>query len=138
MRILAVDLGEKRVGLAVSDPLGYTAQGVPTLQVHGKKDLLKGLAVICKEYGVEEIILGLPVNMDGSHGPKAKQAMELAPELEAELHVRVRTWDERLTSREAGRLMIKEGLSRHKQRMNSDRLAATLILQNYLESKRAH
>ena len=136
MRILAVDLGQKRVGLAISDPLGFTAQGVPTLQIEGKKDLLKGLAAVCKEYGVQEIIIGLPVNMDGSYGPKAQQALGLVPELEAALKVPVRTWDERLTSKEAGRLMIEEGLSRQKQKMNSDRLAATLILQNYLESKR--
>ena len=138
MRILAVDLGQKRVGLAVSDPLGFTAQGVKTLEINGKKDLLRGLANVCKEYGVGEIVIGIAVNMDGSHGPKARQALTLAPELQAALHVPVRTWDERLTSKEAGRLMIQEGLSRQKQRMNSDRLAATLILQNYLESKRKH
>ena len=136
MRILGVDLGQKRIGLAISDPLGFTAQGLRTLEVTGKKDLIKGLAEVCREYAVEEIVIGLPINMDGSHGPKAQQASALIPELEKELKVPVRTWDERLTSREAGRLMIQEGLSRQKQRMNSDRLAATLILQGYLETKR--
>ena len=126
------------MGLAISDPLGFTAQGIRTLQINGKKDLIKGLVDVCREYEVKEIVIGLPVNMDGSRGVKAQQAMKFVPELEAELHVPVTTWDERLTSREAGRLMVEEGLSRQKQKMNSDRLAATLILQNYLESKRTH
>ena len=136
MRILGIDLGEKRVGLAVSDPLGYTAQGLETLHLKSKKDLLKGLEEVCRRYEVQEIVIGLPVNMNGTHGPKAKEVAELVPELEKQLKVPVRTWDERLSSREAGRLMISEGLSRSKQRMNSDRLAATLILQGYLETKR--
>ena len=138
MRILGIDLGEKRVGLSISDPLGFTAQGIRTLEIKSKKDLVKGLAELCREYAIDEIVIGLPVNMNGSYGPKAQQAMTLIPELEAALKVPVRTWDERLTSREAGRLMVREGLSRQKQKMNSDRLAATLILQNYLESKRGH
>jgi putative holliday junction resolvase len=136
MRILAIDLGEKRVGLAISDPLGITAQGLETLEMKGTKDLLAKLSVLCKERGVCEIVIGLPVNMDGSHGPKAKQVETLAPELEKAAGVPVRTWDERLTSRQAGRLMIEQGLSRHKQRMGSDRMAATLILQSFLETKR--
>ena len=136
MRILGVDLGEKRVGLAISDPLGFTAQGIPTLQVTGKKDLIRGLTEVCRKYQVKEVVVGLPINMDGSHGAKAKQAIALVPELETALQIPIKTWDERLTSREAGRLMLQEGLSRQKQKMNSDRMAATLILQNYLESKR--
>ena len=136
MRILSIDLGERRVGLAISDPLGFTAQGMDTLEMKGTKDLLRQLTEICRERGVGEVVIGLPVNMDGSRGPKAKQVEALVPELEKALGVPVKTWDERLTSRQAGRLMIAEGLSRHKQRMQSDRLAATLILQNYLETKR--
>ena len=136
MRILGIDLGQKRVGLAISDPLGFTAQGLETLRVKGRKDLLKGLADVCRRHEVTEIVIGLPVNMDGSHGPKAQEVAALLPELEKTLGLPVRTLDERLTSRQAGRLMVQEGLSRQKQKMNSDRLAATLILQNYLETKR--
>ncbi len=98
--------------------------------------MLESLSKICKEYHVKEVVIGLPINMNGSLGPKAKEVLELVPEIEKHTGLPVKTWDERLTSREAGRLMIEEGLSRDKQKKNSDRLAATLLLQNYLESKR--
>ena len=137
MRILSVDLGEKRVGLAISDPLGFTAQGLETLAVVSKQKALESLVKLCRERGVEEIVVGLPVNMNGTLGPKANEALDWVKRLEEALALPVKTWDERLTSREAGRLMIEEGLSRGRQRGESDRLAATLILQNYLESKRA-
>jgi putative Holliday junction resolvase len=137
MRILGIDLGEKRIGLAISDPLGFTAQGLETLQVKNKKETLLALARVCKDYSVQEIVIGLPVNMNGTHGPKADEVTKLAPELEKTLNIPVRMLDERLTSRQADRLMVQEGLSRQKQKMNSDRMAATLILQNYLEAKRS-
>ena len=137
MRILGIDLGEKRIGLAISDPLGFTAQGLETLQVQNKKETLRTLAEVCHKYGVREVVIGLPVNMNGTHGPKAEEVLQLVPEMEKALNIPVRTLDERLTSRQADRLMVQEGLSRQKQKMNSDRMAATLILQNYLESKRS-
>ena len=136
MRILGIDFGEKRIGLAISDPMGMTAQGLPTLENKNKKQVLADLGDLCKEREVNEVVIGLPRNMDGSFGPKAKQVQELLPELEKTLQVPVLAWDERLTSREAGRLMIEQGLSRKRQREGSDRIAATLILQNYLEFKR--
>ena len=136
MRILGIDFGEKRIGLALSDPLGITAQGLETLMRRNKAQMFKDLKIICENRQVSQIVIGLPINMDGSIGPKAKEILDLVPQLEKGLSVPVRTWDERLTSRQAGRLMIEENLSRSKQRAQSDRLAATLILQNYLESKR--
>lgn len=136
MRILALDYGEKRIGTAVSDALGLTAQGLPTLENKGRQNLFETLKHICREYGVKELVIGLPVNMNGTRGPKAKQVLELAPELEKAIEIPVRTWDERLSSRQAQRLMVDEGLSRAQQKKQSDRLAATLILQSYLESKR--
>ncbi len=137
MRILGIDYGEKRIGLALSDPLGFTAQGLKTLPRQNKEQVLRDLAVLCRENNVEEAVIGLPINMDGSVGPKAKEVLGLIPKMEAALKIPVKTWDERLTSKQAGRLMIEEGLSRQKQRSNSDRLASILILQSYLESKRA-
>ncbi len=136
MRILSLDLGEKRIGVAVSDPLGFTAQGLDTLVGQTKEQVLARLKDICKEYKVVELVVGLPRNMNGTLGPKAEHTMRWVSLLEKELSIPVVTWDERLTSKEAGRLMIEEGLSRSKQRASSDRLAATLILQNYLEFKR--
>ena len=137
MRILGIDLGSVRIGLAISDPLGFTAQGLETLRVKNKKETLHALAEVCTRYGVKEAVIGLPVNMDGTRGPKAEEVLKLVPELEKALAIPIRTLDERLTSRQADRLMVQEGLSRQKQKMNSDRMAATLILQNYLESKRS-
>ena len=136
MRVLGVDFGEKRIGLAVSDPLGMTAQGLPTLENKGKKRMLAEFEKLCKREEVNELVIGLPRNMDGSFGPKANEIQALVPELEKTLKIPILTWDERLTSRQAGRLMIEEGLSRRRQKQHSDRLAATLILQSYLEFKR--
>jgi putative Holliday junction resolvase len=136
MRILAIDYGQKRIGLAVSDPLGFTAQGIETIQNLSKKQAIAALIKICKEYEISEVVIGLPVNMNGSLGPKATEVMNLIPVMEKELNLQVKTWDERLTSRAAGRLMIEQGLSRKRQKENSDRLAATLILQMFLESRR--
>jgi len=133
---LGIDFGEKRIGLAVSDPLGFSAQGLETLENKGRKNILESLSLICREYEVKEVVIGLPINMNGTMGPKSKEILELVPELEKTLQVPVKTWDERLSSREAGRLMIEGGLSRQKQKKHSDRLAATLILQGYLESRR--
>ena len=133
MRILGIDFGEKRIGLALSDPLGFTAQGLETLERKNIKQVIAHIAELVKKSEVGEIVIGLPINMDGSRGSKSEEVMKFVPELEKAAGVRVTTWDERLTSREASRLMIEEGLSRKKQRANSDRLAATLILQNYLE-----
>ena len=135
-RILAIDYGEKRIGLAVSDPLGFTAQGLETLIHKDKKSFFESLAKICKDYEVREIVIGLPINMNGSIGPKAKEILELIPDLENTLQLPVKSWDERLSSRQVGRLMIEEGLSREKRKGASDRLAAVVILQSYLESKR--
>lgn len=136
MRILGIDFGQKRIGLALSDPLGFTAQGLETLMRQNKNQVLKDLKMLCQTHQVREVIIGLPVNMDGSMGPKAKEVLDFVPRMEKELSLPIKTWDERLSSRQAGRLMIEGGLSRKKQRAQSDRLAATLILQSYLESKR--
>ena len=136
MRILGIDFGQKRIGLAVSDLLGLTAQGLETLRVQNKEQFLNDLSKICNDQNIREIVIGLPVNMNGSLGPKAQEILKLVPAMEEKLHLPVKTWDERLTSRQAGRLMIEQGLSRKKQKETSDRLAATILLQNYLESKR--
>ena len=136
MRILGIDFGEKRIGLAVSDLLGLTAQGLETVRYENREQFLSDLSKICADQKVGEIVIGLPVNMNGSMGPKAQEVLKLVPVLEEKLHLPVRTWDERLTSREAGRLMIEEGLSRKRQKETSDRLAVTILLQSYLESKR--
>lgn len=136
MRILGIDLGDKRIGLALSDPLGYTAQGLETLENKGIDRSSASLKRLCVERGVTEIVVGLPVNMDGTEGPKAQAARQWVQRIADETGLPVATWDERLTSKQAGRLMIEEGLSRQKQRLKSDQLAAILILQGFLDSRR--
>ena len=136
-RILGIDFGTKRIGLALSDPLGFTAQGLETLAVESKQKTLDHLSKLCKERGVDEVVVGLPVNMNGTLGPKAHETMIWVEKLRTALRIPVETWDERLTSREADRLMVETGLSRKRQKQESDRLAATIILQSYLESKRS-
>lgn len=135
-RVLGIDFGAKRIGLAVSDPLGYTAQGIQTLLNKGREQILQDLAGICGNYSITEIVVGLPINMNGTFGPKAKEVLDLVSDLEKTLNLPVKTLDERLSSRQAERLMIEEGLSHQKKKLQSDRLAATLLLQSYLESKR--
>ncbi len=136
MRILSIDYGQKRIGLAVSDPLGLTAQGIETIPNLNKTQVMNALLKICKDLEVSEIVVGLPVNMNGTHGPKAVEIMNWVPVVEKESKLPVSVWDERLTSRAADRLMIEGGLSRKRQKENSDRLAATMILQMFLESRR--
>lgn len=121
----------------MSDPLGLTAQGLETIENKGSENVLQALQKVCGQTHARQIVIGLPVNMNGTLGPRAKQVLDLVPKLQMALGVPVKTWDERLSSRQAGRLMIEEGLSRAKQKTQSDRLAATLILQGYLESQRA-
>ena len=135
-RILGIDYGEKRIGLALSDLLGFTAQGIETLENKDKKYVIDYLKKICLDNQVGEIVIGLPINMNGTYGPKANEVLQPVPVLESEIGVPVKTWDERLTSREVGRLMTEGGLSSGKQKKNVDRMAATVILQSYLESKR--
>ena len=135
-RILAIDFGTKRIGLALSDPLGFTAQGLETLTVQSKQKTLDHLTKLCADLGVDEIVVGMPINMNGTFGPKAQETTGWVEKLREAVKIPVKTWDERLTSREADRLMIETGLSRKRQKQESDRMAATIILQNYLESKR--
>ena len=137
MRILGVDLGDKRIGLAISDPLGFTAQGLKTLERKKGVDELNTIKLLCEERGVEECVIGLPLRLNGEIGERAKIVMAWVQDLEKRIPCPVRTWDERLTSREAQRLMIQQDLSRRKQKSRSDELSAILILQNYLEYRRS-
>lgn len=132
MRILALDVGEKRVGVAISDGLGITAQGLETIK---RSDALC-LGDIIKDNGVSEIIVGLPLNMNGTRGKRAEDAILFAEMLKEKFAIPVKMWDERLSSLYAEKEMIKGDLSRRKRKKLSDRLAAQLILQNYLEHTR--
>lgn len=132
MRIMGLDVGEKRIGIAFSDPLGWTAQGHSVLVRKGKHADLDYLQGLCREYEVDKIVLGLPLNMDGSSGPKVMEIQEFAAQVEKALKLPVEFWDERLTTREAERVLLEADMSRARRKKVVDKLAAVNILQAYL------
>ncbi|HHT9125721.1 MAG TPA: Holliday junction resolvase RuvX [Candidatus Brocadiia bacterium] len=135
MRILCIDYGEKRLGLAVSDPLGLTAQGLPTLiRQDEKSDMLK-LSEIINEKVVNEIVIGLPKNMNGTLGKKAEEVLKFVEFLKSRFSLPVHTVDERLSTVRAHRSMLEGDLSRKKRGKRVDMIAAQLILQSYLDRK---
>lgn len=136
VRILALDVGEKRIGLAVSDPLGITAQGLEVLIRREPQADLARILEVAREWRVQEIVVGLPRHMDGRLGKAAPEILELIRSLQEALGVNVATWDERLTTVEAERVLLQADVSRRRRRRVVDQLAAVLILQGYLERRR--
>jgi len=134
MRILGLDVGTKRIGIAISDELGWTAQGIKTLHRRESKSDLREIRDIAGQYGVEEIVVGLPRNMNGSLGPQAQMVLGFIRDLRGVLDVPILTWDERLSTVEATKILIKGDLSRKKRKQKVDMSAAALILQSYLDS----
>jgi putative Holliday junction resolvase len=133
MRILAIDPGEARVGIAVSDPRGVMAVPIGVYVRRGGQDVAE-LAAIARREGAESIVVGLPLRLDGSIGVQARRAQRLGRAIEAASGLPVVFWDERFSSREATRLMIESGSSRQRRRRDQDAVAATIILQAYLDS----
>jgi putative holliday junction resolvase len=136
-RILAIDYGARRMGLAVSDPLGITAQGLETLERKNKRSDFGRLERLLREYQVREIVLGYPLRMSGQEGTQSQKVAEFAEELRRRFALPVHLWDERLTSAEANRLLREAELSIQKRAQAVDRMAATLILQSWLQSREA-
>jgi putative Holliday junction resolvase len=134
-RVLAVDFGERRVGVAISDALGLTAQPLPTLEVSSLADAVRQLAQLVAETGAATIVVGLPLHLSGAHGARAARSERLARELEHATGLPVVLWDERLTSAEATRYLREDG-KRRRARGDTDRVAATLMLAAYLERRR--
>lgn len=132
-RILAIDFGMRRFGLAVSDPLGIIALGLPALERKNLASDLAALGGVVEEYGIEEIILGKPLSKSGEENEMSRRVASFAEKLRERLGRSVRLWDERLSSAEAGRLLRSAGLGIKKRQQAVDRVAATLILQNYLD-----
>ncbi len=136
-RILALDLGARRIGLAVSDPLGLTAQGLPTLERRNLRSDLEALERVAEEKQVGMILVGQPLRLSGQAGAQAEQAEAFAEKLRrrpALAGLEVRLWDERLTTAEAQRVLRASGVSLQKRKRAVDRMAAVLLLQNYLDS----
>ena len=133
-RILALDLGKKRIGMAISDPLGITAQGLPNLNRVNKRSDLAELERLSREREVGLILMGNPINMRGAEGRQSQWAREFAHAIEERIGLPVKLWDERLTSVEAGRVLRSSGISIEKRAAAVERLSAVILLQSYLDS----
>ena len=136
MRILGLDMGSKTIGVALSDPLGWTAQGITTIRRTKKEQDLEEVHKICQEYNVVTIVIGLPKNMIGSIGEGGVKALEFAELLKEKTELPIEMWDERLTTVAAHRAMLEADLSRNKRKKIVDKIAATYILQGYLDRLR--
>lgn len=137
MKVLAVDWGWTKYGLAVSDDLGLTAQGLGTFPRRSESQMLDAIAERVGDLHVEVIVVGLPRNMDGSDGPSAEAARAFAKALAERSQAPVHLWDERLTTFAAERMLIDAGVRRRARRGLVDQVAATLILQGYLDRQQA-
>jgi putative pre-16S rRNA nuclease len=133
-RILALDLGRKRIGLAMSDSLGISAQGLETLQRTTIREDIAAIAALAQEHNVTLVLLGHPLNMRGDEGRQAVYTREFADKLRERAGLKVRFWDERLTSREAERVLKQSGISIGKRAKAVDRLAAVILLASFLDS----
>ncbi len=134
-RTLGIDYGERRVGVAISDPLGSIAFGLCTLEVNSLAKAVVEVSQTCREKEVETVVVGLPLNMDGSHGPMADKVQEFVDELQAETGLTVVTYDERLSSAAAERTLLDADMSRRKRKGVIDKMAAQVILQGYLDQQ---
>ena len=136
MRILAVDPGSKRVGVALSDPTETIAQPLTTLPAEPAETLARRVAETARSHEAERIIVGLPLRLDGTHGPEAASAQRLAAAIRHESGLPVEMVDERMTTAAADRALIAGGVKRERRRQGIDRVAATMLLQGHLDRQR--
>ncbi len=136
-RILALDVGSRTIGLAVSDPLGITAQGLETIRRKNKRTDFEALQDVLRRYAVQEIVVGYPLRMSGASGTQSERMAAFAEELRRRFAVPVYLWDERLTSAQANRLLRETDMSIRRRAQVVDRLAAVLILQSFLDHRQA-
>jgi len=134
-RLLALDVGARRIGLAVSDLLGVTAQGLPTLQRKNKRTDLAELERVIREQGVVEVVVGYPLRMSGTEGAQAEKISEFAEDIRKRFGIPVHLWDERLTSAEANRLLRETDMSIRRRAEVVDQMAAVLILQSFMDAR---
>jgi putative holliday junction resolvase len=136
-RILGLDVGSKTIGMAVSDPLGITAQGLETIRRRNKRVDLERLAQIIQQYEISEIVVGYPLRLSGSEGTQAEKMRHFAEEVRQRFNLPVHLWDERLTSAEANRVLRDSEMSIKRRSEVVDRLAAVLILQSWMDRRAA-
>ena len=133
MRIMGIDYGEKRFGIALSDPLGITAQGLPTVERTSIQEDIKKIINIIQEKEVQEIVVGLPKHLNNTLGDKAKEVLNFIDTLKQHINIPIKTFDERFSTVRANRAMLEGDLSRKKRKERVDMIAAQLILQGYLD-----
>ena len=135
MRVLGLDAGSRRIGVALSDPLGLTAQPVATVDRGGDEETLERIRVALGGAEVDLAVVGLPLRLDGSEGGAARDARRLGDLVARGLGVRVELWDERMTTAEAERLLVEAGVRRERRKRARDRVAAAIMLQSYLDAR---
>ena len=135
MRVLAIDHGTKRMGIALSDPTGIIAQPLEFIPAEPFGKLLERLKQIIQEKQVEMILVGMPRNMDGTYGPAAQKVQEFVAALKEALGLPLKTWDERLTSAQANRFLLMGNVRRQDRKEKVDKAAAAILLQSYLDSQ---
>jgi putative Holliday junction resolvase len=134
MRILGLDYGSKRIGVALCDELGLTGQGLTTIMWKNRIQVLDALEILVKDYGVEKIVIGYPLRLDGTEGIQCEKVNRFARLLEVRLSIPVIKWDETLSSQTAEDILIQSQMRRKKRKQIIDKLAASIILQGYLDS----
>ena len=137
MRIMGLDVGTKTVGVAISDALGWTAQGIETIKINEELSEfgIERIKELVKEYAVTEFVVGYPKNMNNTVGPRGIASENYKALLEETFNLPVKLWDERLTTMAAERMLIDADVSRKKRKQVIDKMAAVMILQGYLDSK---
>lgn len=133
MRILGLDIGSKTIGVAISDPLGWTAQGITTIKRKNFTADIEEVKKIYDQYEVDTIVAGMPKNMNGTIGPSGEMVNELCEKMKESFNPKIEFWDERLTTVAAHKAMLEADLSRAKRKKIVDKVAATYILQGYLD-----
>ena len=138
MRIMAIDYGDAHTGIAISDPTGFLAGFTTTINAYRPEVVSEQIAALAKEHGVEELVLGHPINMDGTRGPRSEKAQAMKVLLEDTTSLPVVLWDERRTTIDAHQILMNSGKNAKKRKKVVDAVAASLILEGYLTYKKSH
>ena len=138
MRIMAIDYGDAHTGIAISDPTGFLTGYSATIDAYRPEVVAERIAALARDHGVEELVLGHPINMDGTRGPRAEKAQVMKALLEATAGLPVVLWDERRTTIDAHQILMTNGKNAKKRKKTVDAVAASLILEGYLTYKKSH
>ena len=133
---MGLDIGSRTIGVAISDELGMIAQGLKTIKRRSMEEDLKEISLIITQFKIDKIVVGLPKNMDGTIGKQAEMVFQWIKTVQEKIHLPMLTWDERLSTVEASKILLEADLSRKKRKGVIDKLAAVIILQGYLNQSR--